>query len=192
VTFQVDGDRAVALDLGRGRDDLLVFLMFPAESTPGDRDGQQAAIRTAFTGAGWEVPALLAAMPQAPGFYFDELSQIVMPAWSTGRVALVGDAGYGVSAMSGRGTSQALLGAYVLAGELSIRDDPATAFGGYERALRDYVAANQKTARMTPGAFTAAPLTQEMVDAMAAASAGEDSADDLPLMDYSSRRPNRN
>jgi 2-polyprenyl-6-methoxyphenol hydroxylase-like FAD-dependent oxidoreductase len=49
------------------------------------------------------------------------------------------------------GTSMALVGAYVLAGELATagdpatdRGDPAAAFGRYEEVMRDYVAVNQK------------------------------------------------
>ncbi|MFF5213379.1 FAD-dependent monooxygenase [Streptosporangium sp. NPDC000396] len=46
-----------------------------------------------------------------------------MPAWSTGRVALVGDAAYATSFMSGQGSSVSLVGAYVLAGELATHGD---------------------------------------------------------------------
>src|SRR4029450_9111147 len=42
-----------------------------------------------------------------------------MARWSQGRVVLVGDAGYCASPMSGQGTSLALIGAYVVAGELA-------------------------------------------------------------------------
>ena len=55
-------------------------------------------------------------------FYFDSFAQVHMPAWSTGRVTLVGDAGYCASPLSGMGTSLALVGAYVLAGELGPAD----------------------------------------------------------------------
>jgi len=63
----------------------------------------------------------------APDFYFDEMAQIIMDRWSQGRVALVGDAGYCCAPLSGQGTSVAMLGAYVLAGEL------AQAGGDYQR-----------------------------------------------------------
>jgi 2-polyprenyl-6-methoxyphenol hydroxylase-like FAD-dependent oxidoreductase len=45
-----------------------------------------------------------------------------MPSWSSGRVTLVGDAGYCASPLSGMGTSLALVGAYILAGELGPAD----------------------------------------------------------------------
>ncbi|MEC3981044.1 FAD-dependent monooxygenase [Amycolatopsis sp. H20-H5] len=183
--FHLASDRAVAVDVVRDDGEVMVFFMFPAQGVQRNRDAQQSAIRTAFEEVGWEVPALLEAMPKATGFYFDELSQVTMSSWSTGRVALVGDAAFCVSPMSGRGTSQALLGAYVLAGELSTQDTFETAFGEYEHALRDYVATNQKAARMAPAAFSAAPLTQDVLDEMAAASKGVDSADNVTLKDYS-------
>src|SRR5262249_30911626 len=84
-----------------------------------DRDQQQQALRTVYEGVGWEVPRLLEMMPTASDWYFDKAAQIVMPRWSQGRVALVGDAAYCASPMSGQGTSIALIGAFVLAGELS-------------------------------------------------------------------------
>ena len=64
------------------------------------------------------MPGLLAAMREAPDFYFDSVSQVRMGSWSAGRVALVGDAGYCPSPLSGQGSSLALVGAYVLASEL--------------------------------------------------------------------------
>ena len=107
-----------------------------------------------------------------------------MGTWSAGRVALLGDAGYCASPMSGRGTSQALLGAYVLAGELATAADHRTAFAAYERTLRAYVEVNHELGRQA----TASPLTpptQEMVDAIAAApDDGEVSNDDVPIADY--------
>jgi 2-polyprenyl-6-methoxyphenol hydroxylase-like FAD-dependent oxidoreductase len=122
-------------------------------------------------------------MPAAPDFYFDELSQIEMPAWSTGRVAVLGDAAACASPMSGRGTSQALLGAYVLASELVARDDHEEAFAAYERTLREYVAGNQAMGRQAVESFLIPP-TQELFDAIAAAGVGEDSHDTVPLPEY--------
>jgi 2-polyprenyl-6-methoxyphenol hydroxylase-like FAD-dependent oxidoreductase len=179
----VAGDRSVNVAAARNNTELVAFFMFPAQDVPRNRAAQEQAVRAAYEHVGWEAPNLLAAMPAATDFYFDELSQIVMPTWSTGRVALVGDAGYCASPMSGRGTSQALLGAYVLAGELSTQDDHGTAFANYEHALRDYVAANQEMARQARDMFGLTP-TQEMFDAMAAAGTDEDSSDNVALKEY--------
>jgi 2-polyprenyl-6-methoxyphenol hydroxylase-like FAD-dependent oxidoreductase len=180
----VASDRSVNVGAIRNDTEAMAFLMFPAQNVPRNRETQEQAIRAAYEHVGWEAPNLLSHMSATPDFYFDELSQIVMPTWSTGRVALVGDAGYCASPMSGRGTSQALLGAYVLAGELSTQDSHEKAFTEYEHALRDYVAANQEMARFARDMFGMTP-SQEMFDAMAAAGTDEDSSDNVALKEYS-------
>ena len=83
-------------------------------------------------------------MPSAPDFYFDVAAQICMPRWSQDRVVLVGDAGYCASPMSGQGTSLALIGAYVLAGELAAASGVyQAAFDQYEKEMRPFVTLNQ-------------------------------------------------
>ena len=72
-----------------------------------------------------------------------------MDRWSTGRVGLLGDAACSSSPMSGQGTGIALVGAYLLAGELAAAGrDPDAGFAGYERRMRPYVEANQEIGRM--------------------------------------------
>jgi 2-polyprenyl-6-methoxyphenol hydroxylase-like FAD-dependent oxidoreductase len=109
-----------------------------------DRSEQQQALKTVYEGIGWEVPRLMELMPTASDWYFDKAAQINMPRWSQGRVVLVGDAAYCASPMSGQGTSLALIGAYVLAGELAATSgDCLRAFAEYENAMRPFVEANQ-------------------------------------------------
>jgi 2-polyprenyl-6-methoxyphenol hydroxylase-like FAD-dependent oxidoreductase len=100
-------------------------LAFQSEPIVYDRhnlDEQRQILVERFAGAGWECDALLAAAQEADDFYFDSLAQVHMPSWTSGRVALVGDAGYCASPLSGMGTSLALVGGYVLAGELGPAD----------------------------------------------------------------------
>jgi 2-polyprenyl-6-methoxyphenol hydroxylase-like FAD-dependent oxidoreductase len=124
------------------------FISPPLDYHRRDIDQQKRFLAEAFAGQGWEVPRLLAAMSEAPDFYFDRISQVHMEHWSAGRVVLVGDAAYGPSPLSGVGTSLALVGAYVLAGELAAAGgDHHTAFAHYERELRDYVAKGQQLAK---------------------------------------------
>jgi 2-polyprenyl-6-methoxyphenol hydroxylase-like FAD-dependent oxidoreductase len=126
---------------------------------PGDLTQQREIVADAFTDGGWEVPRLLTAMRAAQDFFFDTVSQIRMPRWSSGRVTLVGDAAYAPALLSGQGTSLALIGAYVLAGELAAADgDPAVAFPAYEQALRPFVERNQRLA--TSGGATLIPRTR--------------------------------
>lgn len=119
---------------------------------------QRHYLHESFAGAGWETDRILAELANAPDFYFDSVTQIRMDRWSHGRVALLGDAGYCPSPMSGQGTSLALVGAYVLAQELARHDTPTAALSGYEARMRPYVAANQAIA--DPGLGFIAPRTR--------------------------------
>ncbi|MFJ8211244.1 FAD-dependent monooxygenase [Streptomyces sp. NPDC096033] len=106
---------------------------------------QQALLTERFAGNGWESDHLLERMRQAPDFYFDSVGQVRMDSWSRGRVALLGDAAYCPSPLSGMGSGLALVGAYVLAGELAAaRGDHRTAFARYEREMRAYAEGCQK------------------------------------------------
>ncbi|WP_394552473.1 FAD-dependent monooxygenase [Agromyces sp. MMS24-JH15] len=67
----------------------------------------------------WHVGDLLDTALADPGLMFDALSQVRMARWSTGRVALVGDAAWCASPASGAGAELALVGAYRLAIELA-------------------------------------------------------------------------
>ena len=93
-----------------------------------------------MAGAGWRVPELLAALPLARDLVFGAIEQVRVAQWSRRRVVLLGDAGYCGSPLAGHGTSLALVGAYVLAGELGRRPtDPPAAFRAYQRAMQAYV-----------------------------------------------------
>ena len=59
-----------------------------------------------------------------------------MPKWSRGRIALLGDAAYCVSLMAGQGSALAMVGAYVLAGEMAKASGRHTeGFANYERVF---------------------------------------------------------
>jgi 2-polyprenyl-6-methoxyphenol hydroxylase-like FAD-dependent oxidoreductase len=112
-----------------------------------DRDAQRRHVAAAFAGCGWHVPRLLEHLRTAPDFYYAPNAQVRMDAWTRGRVALVGDAGYCPSPLTGQGTGLALVGAYVLAHELAVADgDHVPAFARYETVLRDFVELNQRAA----------------------------------------------
>jgi len=84
-----------------------------------DRYAQQRLIHNLYGDLGWEVTRFLAELDRADDLYMDAISQVVMDSWTLGRVALVGDAGYSPGAAVGGGTSLAIIGAYVLASELT-------------------------------------------------------------------------
>ncbi|MGI5204338.1 FAD-dependent monooxygenase [Spirillospora sp. CA-108201] len=135
----------------RGNDEVRVYLGFeserPIEYDHRDTAAQKKIMADALAGGGWVLPELLETMWDAPDFHFDSMAQIHMDSWSKGRVVLLGDAGYCGSPLSGQGTSMAMVGAYVLAGELKAAGgDHRAAFANYEKELRGYVAANQELA----------------------------------------------
>lgn len=113
-------------------------------------DEQKDVLRRVFADAGWEVPRVLAGLAGTTDFYFEAIGQVRMPRWSHGRVALVGDAAYCASPISGMGTSLALVGAYVLAGELSRHSNHTEAFAAYERLMRPYVTQAQNIPSVAP------------------------------------------
>jgi 2-polyprenyl-6-methoxyphenol hydroxylase-like FAD-dependent oxidoreductase len=113
---------------------------------------QLELVERAFAGDDWEVPRLLAAMRAAADLFFDSVSQIRMSSWTKGRVALVGDAGYAPSFLSGQGSSLAVVGAYQLAAALATAGgDHRVAFPAYEQSMRPFVEQNQRLALKASG-----------------------------------------
>jgi 2-polyprenyl-6-methoxyphenol hydroxylase-like FAD-dependent oxidoreductase len=112
-----------------------------------DIAAQKRLVAERVAGAGWVVPQIVEHMMAASDFHFDSMSQIRMDAWSRGRIVLVGDAGYSISPATGQGTTVAMIGAYVLAGELAMHKEyPLAGIAAYENALRDYVLRGQDRA----------------------------------------------
>lgn len=110
-----------------------------------DEREQKKFLKSMFWDMGWESNKLLQLMETTKDFYFDSIMQVKMKSWTKGRVALVGDAGYCASPLSGQGTSLALVGAYILAGELSnAGENYNKAFDSYNRQLRSFVDENQR------------------------------------------------
>ncbi|NRQ32296.1 FAD-dependent oxidoreductase [Nonomuraea sp. NN258] len=107
---------------------------------------QKELVARAFAGMGWEMPTLMSGLAESRDFYFDSISMVHMEHFTQGRVALVGDAGYGAT-MGGMGAGMSMIAAYVLAGELAAADgDHVTAFARYQETIRPYAKACQKIA----------------------------------------------
>lgn len=113
-----------------------------------DDDTQKRLLRETFGDMRWPAVArMLEMMDASPDFYFDSLSQVKMDTWSNRRVVLLGDAASCTSPMAGMGTSIAVVGAYVLAGELkNANGDYASAFERFEETMRNFTAEAQKLA----------------------------------------------
>ncbi|NUW45142.1 FAD-dependent monooxygenase [Nonomuraea rhodomycinica] len=164
---------------------------------------QQEILAEQFTGNGWQSERLLREMRRAPDFYFDSVGQVRMDTWTRGRVALVGDAAYCPSSLSGMGSGLALIGAYVLAGELAAAGgDHRVAFARYERELRAYATGCQKMGDgvaklMVPGSRVLASVLNRYYKLMPylpgknmAATMARKAAENITLRDYESlRRP---
>ncbi|MFD4592639.1 FAD-dependent monooxygenase [Streptomyces rubiginosohelvolus] len=144
--WNAPGRAAVLYAVGDG-DDVHGFLNFARPQPPldafRDPEAQRDLVEGVFADAGWEVPGMLAALRTADDLFFDVVSQIRMPRWADGRVALVGDAAYAPSFLTGQGSSLALVGAYMLAGSLAAERDQTAAFAAYERDSRTFVTLNQ-------------------------------------------------
>jgi len=113
------------------------LLVYAADSPPAvaphDIAAQKRLLHERFGGDGWECPEILARLDASGDLYFDPVEQIRMPQWSRGRVVLLGDAAYCPSLLAGAGSAFAMLGAYILAGELhKARGDHGIAFSLYE------------------------------------------------------------
>ncbi|QYC45622.1 6-hydroxynicotinate 3-monooxygenase precursor [Nonomuraea coxensis DSM 45129] len=115
-----------------------VFASGPLDYDRDDVEQQKDILARAYAGMGWRVPEVLAAVRRAPSVYLDSISQVRIDRYSRGRVVLLGDAAYG-NTLGGFGTGLAVVGAYVLAGELAAAGgDHRAAFGAYERVFRPY------------------------------------------------------
>lgn len=130
--------------------------MFAASELDYPRDdiaAQRRIVTEAFAGIGWQVPRMLAEMAEFDDLYLDALAVVrPMDSYCRGRVALVGDAGYG-NTLGGFGTGAAMVGAYVLAGELAMADgDHTAAFARYDEIMRRY---NKFGGNADPGRFLA-------------------------------------
>ena len=130
----------------------MAMFSFPAADFDVDHrdiEGQKRLLREQVAGLGWLTPGILAHLDDTPDFYLDQVAQVVMDRWSHGRVGLIGDAAFSSSPMSGGGTGLALVGAYLLAGELAAAGwDPEAGFAGYEARMRSFVEANQEIGRL--------------------------------------------
>ncbi|MFB7995858.1 FAD-dependent monooxygenase [Streptomyces sp. NPDC056002] len=150
--YDGDPDRAGAL---------LVFRSERLDHDRRDVDQQKRILAERFAGMGWEAPRVLEALEDADDLYFDAIAQIHVDRLSEGRVVLLGDAGYGAT-MGGMGTGVAIVGAYVLAGELALAGgDHRTAFAAYEAQIGDFAKGCQKISG-NAGPFFAPPTERKI------------------------------
>jgi 2-polyprenyl-6-methoxyphenol hydroxylase-like FAD-dependent oxidoreductase len=121
-----------------------------------EQPSAKAILEEIFASDRWdEIAEILQRLKTCGDLYFDSVSQIQMPAWSKGRIVLVGDAAYCPSLLSGEGAGFALAGAYLLAGELQqASGDHVVAYHAYEQRFRDFIERKQRSAEQFATSFT--------------------------------------
>ncbi|MDX6356751.1 MAG: hypothetical protein QOF98_3654 [Streptomyces sp.] len=145
IMYNVAG-RAVSLHPGGG-EPVAAFIF--RRRRPKDFDHRDVAqhrrlLTHAYRNVGWQVPRLLELVRRSDEFYFDAVSQVRLPRWSSGRVTLVGDASSSVS-LFGDGSTLAIIGAKALADAIAAHpEDHAAAFQAYEDAHRPRVTAKHR------------------------------------------------
>jgi len=161
-TDETDGGPAVMYnEPGRmaatGGPKATAFFVFASPEISYDRYdiGRQKEILTAaFEGGGWRLPEVMERVKRSDDVYLDSIARVKMDGYTTGRVALLGDAAYG-NTLGGFGTGLAVVAAYVIAGELAAANgDHELAFRRYDEKFSDYA----KVARnANAGSFLAPP-----------------------------------
>jgi 2-polyprenyl-6-methoxyphenol hydroxylase-like FAD-dependent oxidoreductase len=146
VVYSVPG-RAAAV-FATSEHDARVLFVSAGDAVGGARRDmavQKAELRANFGDLGWEVPRLLDALDESCDLYVDSIATVQLERYSSGRIALLGDAAFG-GTLGGQGSALAIVGAYVLAGELAGDAAPQRAFERYEAKLRPYATRCQKGA----------------------------------------------
>lgn len=115
-----------------------------------DVDRQKSFLHDRFASAGWQTERVLKGMDVADDFYFDALRQVRLPRWSNQRVVVTGDAAWCATPLAGAGTTLAVTGAYVLAGEIQRADTLVEAFARYEAVMRPIVEDAQSVPKIGP------------------------------------------
>jgi len=165
-----------------------------------DRAGQITILRRTFADVGGAAPRILAELEAGAPMYFSAVGQISAQPWSKGRITLLGDAAFCNATFGGAGTSLALIGAYILAGELGAADDIFSALSRYQRLMQPFVnkapsvragvlrIANPRTRygirAVHAGAHLAAGPVGRAISAASGRGLANIAAGDLPLPDY--------
>jgi 2-polyprenyl-6-methoxyphenol hydroxylase-like FAD-dependent oxidoreductase len=152
MVVHLGADRLAGIYTAQPLDDARALFMFRSkkelEYHYRDTLRQKELLRAAFAGMHATVDGWLDELDHTQAFYFDSITQLQLDTWSRGRVTLVGDAGYCPGPAVGGSTSIAVLGAYVLAGELAEANGSYTrAFAAYEREMGEPARRSRALAR---------------------------------------------
>jgi 2-polyprenyl-6-methoxyphenol hydroxylase-like FAD-dependent oxidoreductase len=149
VAYCRPGKQVARFALRDGR--TVFFVIFAAPDIPAvahhDTGGQKGILRQVIGDMGWECQEILKALDDVDELYFDSVTQVRLPQWHRGRVALVGDAAFCPSLLAGEGSSLAMASAYLLAGEL--RDAGGNfraAYSSYQARFKPFIERKQRLA----------------------------------------------
>jgi 2-polyprenyl-6-methoxyphenol hydroxylase-like FAD-dependent oxidoreductase len=147
--FAMRGDRTMFL---------FIFADKELDVASDNIQSQKTLLQERFGNSGWECQQILRALDSTNDLYFDRVSQIEMGSqsgsWTRGWVTLLGDAAFCVSLLAGQGSALAMVGAYILAGELHrAGGDHALAFAKYQDRYEAFVRNKQKGALRFASAF---------------------------------------
>lgn len=109
-----------------------------------------------FKGVGWRTKEILNGMMESTDFYANEIVQVKLPHLSAvkGGFTCVGDAGY-ATGPTGGGTSIAMAGGYLLAGEINRhKGDLRAGLKGYEEKMKPIILDLQKIPPFVPGVMS--------------------------------------
>ncbi|KAA8888072.1 FAD-dependent oxidoreductase [Nocardia colli] len=129
----------LAISGGSKAQQLYMFMSPELDYSRDDTATQRRIVEEVYADVNWDVPRMLSEIADFNDFYLDSISQVRMQgAYTKGRVALVGDSAYG-NTLAGFGTGLAVVGAYVIAGELAVADgDYTVAFARYNEIMQGY------------------------------------------------------
>ena len=151
--------RATLMSIHPRRDNTALIPFREASKQSDDNDALKKYVASRYEGTGWRTPEILTGMLSAKDFYASEVVQVKLPTLHKGRFVLVGDAGY-APGPTGGGTTLALAGAYILAGEICKHGahNIVAGLAGYESTMRPLISDMQKIPPGVPGIM--APQTE--------------------------------
>jgi 2-polyprenyl-6-methoxyphenol hydroxylase-like FAD-dependent oxidoreductase len=111
---------------------------------------RRTVLKEAFAGGHPSCLQLIDDLADDEPLFFDDMTMIRMPAWSKGRVLLLGDSAHCLTLLSGQGAGMAMASACILADELARHDVPA-ALASHEARLRPAILRLQtRSLKMAP------------------------------------------
>lgn len=120
------------------------------EAMKGGDESVKQYLANYFKDHGWKSKEIFQAMMQSDDLYVSETVQVKVPKLHKGRFVLVGDAGY-APGFTGTGTTLAITGAYVLAGEIcKNNNDIEAGLEGYEKTMRPLINEMSKVPPLIP------------------------------------------